>query len=220
MKKLVLCGCSLGGSWMPYFDGHKRKHDSKPDNSYELGNWEKITRIQQSGGTHGLMLYRLLNHFLVNEIKDTTIVVQLTGYQRPCNVNQYHTEEDKSYEINTFQNNITDRDEFIICGNQTSPLKHLSGEADTECLISTICMLSKLGAKVYVFRGWPGICLPEEWNRTNAMLKDAGVITTELDYLTLAYNSTTDNWLDDKHPGVKLGCETFDKIWKAMSVHK
>ena len=59
-----------------------------------------------------------------------------------------------------------------------------------------------------------------EWNRTNAMLKDAGVITTELDYLTLACNSTTDDWINDNHPGVKLGCEVFDKIWKAMSVHK
>ena len=218
MKKLVLCGCSLGRSWMPYFDGYiPITHDSIPDQDYELGNWKKVTRIQQSGGTHGLMLYRLLNHFLVNEIKDTTIVVQLTGYQRPCNVNQYLTKEDKSNEINTFQNNITDNNEFIICGNtKGNPLKHLSGEADTECLISTICMLSKLGAKVYVFRGWPGICSPDEWNRTSTMLKNAGVTTTDLDYLTLAYNSTTNDWLNDKHPGVKLGCESFDKIWKAI----
>jgi hypothetical protein len=162
------------------------------------------------------MLYRLLNHFLVNEIKDTTIVVQLTGYQRPCNVNQYLTKEDNSNEVNTFQNNITDKNEFIICGSKVFPLEHLSGEADTECLIQVLCMLSKLGAKVYVFRGWPGVCKPKEWNRTKTMLKDAGVITTELDYLTLAYNSTTDDWLDDKHPGVKLGCETFDKIWKRL----
>lgn len=204
MKKLVLCGCSLGESWMPYFDGYK----------------EKITRIQQPGGSHGLMLYRLLNHFLVNEIKDTTIVVQLTCYLRSCNVEQEPSSKENKSNTNTFQNNITNNNEFIVCGSKGYPLKHLSGEADTECLISTICMLSRLGAKVYVFRGWPGICLPEEWNRTNAMLKDAGVITTELDYLTLACNSTTDDWINDNHPGVKLGCEVFDKIWKAMSVHK
>ena len=67
-------------------------------------------------------------------------------------------------------------------------------------------MLSRIGAKVYAFRGWPGICLPEEWNRTNTMLKDAGVITTDLDYLTLAYNSTTDDvdlngplWTDNSY---------------------
>lgn len=217
-SNLVLCGCSLGESWMPYFDGQTRKTDSNPDNRYEFGNWKKVTRIQQSGGTHGLMLYKLLNYFLVNEANDTTIVVQLTGYQRPSLVNQYpFIGENKSYLVSTFQNSITDRDEFVICGTKAvDPWTHLSGEADTESLISVICMLSKLGAKVYAFRGWPGICSPDEWNRTNTMLKDAGVTTTDLDYLTLAYNSKTNDWLDDKHPGVKLGCESFDKIWKAI----
>lgn len=217
-NNLVLCGCSLGESWMPYFDGQKRTTDSALNNSYEFGNWKKVTRIQQSGGTHGLMLYKLLNYFLINEINDTTIVIQLTGYQRPSLVNQHPSiGENKSYEVSTFQNSITDRDEFVICGKKAvDPWTHLSGEADTECLISVICMLSKLGARVYAFRGWPGICSPDEWNRTSTMLKNAGVTTTDLDYLTLAYNSTTNDWLDDKHPGVKLGCESFDKIWKAI----
>jgi len=210
MKKLILCGCSLGESWMPYFDGKKRDNDSTPDHNYQLGHWKKVTRFQQAGGTQGLMLYRLLNHFLVNEIKDTTIMVQLTGYKRSTTVSDQITNSDVTY-----QNNITDNYEFIICDQNNQS----SGEADTASLIQVLCMLSKLGANVYVFRGWPGVCKPKEWETTYTILNDAGVITTELDYLTLAHNSKIDDWIDDKHPGVRLGCIVFDNIWKELNAY-
>ena len=260
MKQLVLCGCSFGESWMPYFDG---KVDTSTvttwnkqlvsyeelDKDYELGNWD-VTRFQMGGSGNGAFLHSLLNHFGDNKIKDTTIIVQFTGINRKTAVvDSLEDFADKKsihwYFHNNMQvtNYITDKVQYYV--NDVTCKDGLAGsklEKNTDSaynfsnLISLLCMLSGLGADVYAFRGWPGTLKEADfaivdspnknktdyWSKARDVLNNAGVVTTDLDYVDTAIglSKSESDWLDDSHPNTRLGCKAFDKIWKDMNVHK
>ena len=266
MKQVVLCGCSLGESWMPYFDGkvpnpkNEQDEDKKPgrffeelDKDYELGNWD-VTRFQMGGSGNGMFLHNLLNYFGDNKIKDTTVIVQFTGIKRRTAVIDSLDEfADTSRSIRwLFHNNIqiinyiTNRVQYYIndatCedGLTGSKLaKNTDWSYNFSNLVSLLCMLSKLGAKVYAFRGWPGALKEidkeidfarvdsssknntDYWIKSRDMLNNAGVITTDLDYTgtAISLSKSEDDWLDDSHPNTRLGCEAFDKIWKELNAY-
>lgn len=90
MKKIILCGCSLGASWMPYF-GRRVLSDNRgiipsanTDNWTKIENFEdtEVTTIQQAACGNGVFLNVLLNYFLTDDIRDKTIVVGFTAITR------------------------------------------------------------------------------------------------------------------------------------------
>ena len=261
MKQVVLCGCSLGESWMPYFDGKIEKNTisttwkkqnvsyEELDKDYELGNWD-VTRFQMGGSGNGMFLHNLLNYFGDNKIKDTTVIVQFTGIKRRTAVIDSLDEFADLKSVRwLFHNNIqiinyiTNKVQYYIndatCGDGLTGSK-LEKNTDSSYnfsnLVSLLCMLSKLGAKVYAFRGWPGALKEidfaredsssknntDYWIKSRDMLNNAGVITTDLDYTgtAISLSKSEDDWFDDSHPNTRLGCEVFDKIWKELNAHK
>lgn len=80
MKQVVLCGCSLGESWMPYFDGKIEKNTisttwkkqnvsyEELDKDYELGNWD-VTRFQMGGSGNGMFLHNYLITLAITRLK-------------------------------------------------------------------------------------------------------------------------------------------------------
>lgn len=181
MKQIVLCGCSLGESWMPYFDGKVDKNTvstwkkqnvsyEELNKDYELGNWD-VTRFQMGGGGNGMFLHNLLNYFGEYKIKDTTVIVQFTGINRKTAVVDSLDEftDTKTSVRWLFQNNLqvvnymTDKVQYYLndatCkdGLIGSKLeKNIDSSYNFSNLISLLCMLSTCGADVYAFRGWPG----------------------------------------------------------------
>lgn len=232
MKKLVLCGCSLGSSWMPYF-GIKEVWSSSKE--YQVNytedtnkdNWN-IDAFQYGAIGNGMFLHSLLNYFLINEIKDITIVVQFTGINRITSV----LDADASHKVMPsfnegikIKNNITDTSDFYLI-DKHSRLRDfstdlLSANNNFSNLVSLLCMLSKLGAKVYAFRGWTGVCDAKHWDKSLSLFKKADVVSTQLAYLDFATNlsKSDDEWIDELHPGVELGTKTFDLIWKELNAH-
>jgi len=226
----ILGGCSLGESWMPYF------------------NYSADTlRLQMSGGGNGFPLSGILNHFLLHDISKSTVIVQFTGIHRQTLVT--HKEimwEDRvklnlskitgTYNKNKFplgqfiHNNLTGRDEFYMQDAGLS-LKGFTEEAFSgdhyfRNLVSVLCMLAKLGADVYAFRGWIGCCGPEVWEEAGKLFKQHGVTFTDMDYITESAKIATQesDWQEpirDKkifaHPTIELGCKAFKVIWAEMN---
>ena len=235
MKKLVLCGCSLGESWMPYFDlaGYTNVTRSKE-------KWD-TTRIQLGGGGHGVMVNGLLNHFLTNDISSTTVIAQFTAIDRRTvvvsdNFNKTLLDEG-GYKTRLIENKITNKKEYILSDLSCRPAvlntiaSSLSGDYNVVNLISVLCMLSKLGADVYAFRGWQGLSTTAEsvgssriarWDRIKKLLNDGNVTITDLDYLSecIKLSTTEEDWVDDTHPTEVLGTKGFDKIWKELNANK
>ena len=223
MKKLVLCGCSLGESWMPYFDlaGYSDITTSK-------SKWD-TTRIQLGGGGHGVMVNGLLDYFLTNDISSTTVIVQFTGLNRRTVVvneqyNKTHFDE-RGIRSRLIENKITDKKEYNLSDLSCRPgmlllrPDALSGDYNVANLISVLCMLSKLGADVYAFRGWQGFT---RWDRTKELLSNSNVTITELDYLSecIKLSATEKDWVDDTHPTDILGTKGFEKIWEDLNANK
>tara|TARA_X000000950_G_scaffold237426_1_gene288959 strand:+ start:162 stop:836 length:675 start_codon:yes stop_codon:yes gene_type:complete len=207
MKKLVLCGCSLGDSWMPYFDlaGYDNVTRSKK-------KWD-TTKIQLSGGGHGYMVTGLHDYFLTNDYK-STIIVQLTGINRETLVTSEKYKREK-----TIINKLTQKKEYYHSINFARDMDiKLSGNYNYVNLVSSLCMLSKLGADVYVFRGWQNITDPT-WSDSKKYMKESGITFTELDYLSECIKLSTkeEDWRDDQHPQDTLGTKAFDNIWKELN---
>ena len=175
-----------------------------------------------------MFLHSLLNYSLINEIKDITVVVQFTGINRITSV----LDADASHKVMPsfnegikIKNNITDTSDFYLI-DKHSRLRDfstdlLSANNNFSNLVSLLCMLSKLGAKVYAFRGWTGVCDAKHWDKSLSLFKKADVVSTQLAYLDFATNlsKSDDEWIDELHPGVELGTKTFDLIWKELNAH-
>ena len=218
MKKLVLCGCSLGESWMPYFDlsGYDNVTRSKE-------KWD-TTKIQLGGGGHGYMVNGLHDYFLTNDYK-ATIIVQLTGTNRETLVTSDKYKRPNSSRRSII-NKLTQREEYyhsMTLSNAICVLQDikLSGNYNYVNLVSSLSMLSKLGADVYVFRGWQNVIDPT-WSDSKKIMKESGITFTELDYLSECVSLSTkeEDWRDDQHPQDALGTKAFDKIWKELNANK
>lgn len=223
MKKLVLCGCSLGESWMPYFSlaGYTDVTRSKE-------KWD-TTRFQLGGGGHGVMVNGLLNYFLTNDISSTTVIAQFTAIDRRTVVvnDQYNKTHFAEAGIRSrlIENKITDKKEYMLSDLSCRPAfldivaSSLSGDYNVVNLTSVLCMLSNLGADVYAFRGWQGI---GSWNRIKELLSAGNVTVTDLDYLSecIKLSATEEDWVDDTHPTERLGTKGFEKIWKELNANK
>ena len=224
MKKLVLCGCSLAGSWMPYFGPRESwvtstKYQVNYTEDTNKDDWN-VTAFRHGGIGNGMFLHSLLNHFMINEIKDTTVVVQFTGINRVTPVLDGEASYDQSGI--KIKNNLTDTHDFFLI-DAHSRLKEfgkdlLTANNNFSNLVSLLCMLSKLGAKVYAFRGWTGVCDKKVWVKSLKLFEESGVNSTSLSYLDLAtsISKSQDEWVDELHPGKQLGTKTFAQIWKRL----
>ena len=226
MKKLVLCGCSLGASWMPYFGPRelwttKKKYRVNYTEDPNKDEWN-VDVFQYGGIGNGMFLHSLLNYFMINEIKDTTIVVQFTGINRVTPVLDGEPSHGEDIEGTRIKNNLTDTSDFYLidkhCRMRDFGRDSISANNNFGNLVSLLCMLSKLGAKVYVFRGWTGVCDPKHWVKSLSLFKEAGVVSTQSAYLDLAMrlSKSQNEWIDELHPGKELGTKTFAQIWKRM----
>ena len=216
MKKLVLCGCSLGESWMPYFSlaGYTNVTRSK-----EI--WD-TTKIQLGGGGHGYMVNGLHDYFLTNNY-NSTVIVQLTGFNRETLVTTKQDLKKANKRIaskRTIINKLTQREEDHHTHISLDNIK-TSSDYNYVNLISSLCMLSKLGANIYVFRGWQNIT-DSIWSNTKKYMKESGITFTELDYLSECVSLSTkeEDWRDDTHPHESLGTKAFDNIWKDLNANK
>ena len=239
MKKLVLCGCSLGESWMPYFESSVTGDYYTWYNNYRYDDvtrskekWD-TTWIQLGGGGHGYMVNGLHDYFLTNDILSSTIVAQFTGFSRKTLVTKkpmQNRPESKKFQhqySRLIVNKLTDNEEYHLCDNQWKelnddyPFNRLSGDYDYVNLISSLCMLSKLGADVYVFRGWQNNA-DKIWDNTKNYLKKSNITYTELDYLSECIKLSTkeEDWEDDTHPQASLGTKAFHNIWKDLNANK
>lgn len=223
----ILGGCSLGESWMPYF------------------NYSADTlRLQMSGGGNGFPLSGILNHFLLHDISKSTVIVQFTGINRQTlvtykeilwedrfNLNLNKITAKNSFGLGQFMhNNLTGNKEFFLqdagCDLKDFDKKSFSGEHYFSDLVSVLCMLAKLGADVYAFRGWLGCCSPEIWENAGKLFKQHGVTFTDMDYITESAKIATkeSDWQEPfklekvfAHPTTELGCKAFDVIWTEMN---
>ena len=105
--------------------------------------------------------------------------------------------------------------------NEEFPLNRLSGDYNYVNLISSLCMLSKLGADVYAFRGWQNNA-DKIWDNTKSYLKKSNITYTELDYLSECIKLSTkeEDWEDETHPQASLGTKAFHNIWKELNANK
>ncbi len=246
MKQVVLCGCSLGATWMPYFgykiltDNRGTKQSANTNNWTKIKNFEdlEVTAIQQSAGGNGIFLNVLLNYFLTNNVKDKTIIVEFTSITRDTfviNGDGIEFDNDKLNNVAFYGknaiNNLTGANEWytvsagpinVLSTDLTHKGIRFSSDYDFSNLVSLLCLLSAQGAKVYAFRGWTGVCDKSTWTKAQQLFNKAGVISTDIGYVDLAttVSKKEDDWRDELHPDVELGTKTFDLIWKELNAHK
>lgn len=206
MTHLLTLGCSLApeGGW--------------PKALSEIISADDHTHYSFGGGGNEQLLNCIDEFVLNNELKNLTVMYQITGVARGGGLFQEHT-INPEYMPQLRQGTPYSQEWNGVFGKQWMlwtdrfpevKKRHPSPPTLITSIASTLTMLAQAGATVYTFRGWSGVfsqTYPNStpidhstWNKFRNLVSSNGVHTIEPSLVDWCLENNKEFWEDGWHP--------------------